>query len=329
LEFGARRAHEATAAVEGARGAVIAGCIGSSNTLAGYYYDLPVLGTMAHSTVQLYDNEYEAFLNYAKHQPHNCTFLVDTYDTLKSGVPNAIRVAKDYLIPKGYRLNAIRLDSGDLAYLAKKARIMLDENGLEDTKIMASNSLDEYLIDDLLNQGAPIDLFGVGENLITAASKPVLGGVYKVVAYEKDGAVVGTIKISDNVEKVTTPGYKKIYRFYDLKTDKAIADLVALADEEISLDSYELFDPTAPWKRKVVSDYRIRALQVEIVVKGELVYNMPSTEEVRKYHKQEMESMWDEVKRLRNPHNYYVDLSQKLFDLKNDLIAYHRKLIEK
>ena len=279
---------------------------------------------MAHSYIQLYDDEYEAFLSYAKQQPDNCTFLVDTYDSLKSGVPNAIRVAKEYLMPSGYQLKAIRLDSGDLAYLAKNARKMLDEADLHDVKIMVSNSLNEFLIEDLLNQGAPIDLFGVGENLITSASAPVLGGVYKVVAYEKGGEIIPTIKISDNVEKVTTPGYKKVYRFYD-EDNKAIADLITLADEAVGLDGYELFDPVSPWKRKYITNYRLRLLQEEIFVAGSLVYNLPSTKEVISYHQEEMATLWEEVKRLRNPHNYYVDLSQKLFDLKNDLIAYHRK----
>ncbi len=323
LEFGARRAQGAVAALEGARAAIIAGCIASSNTLAGFKYDIPVAGTMAHSYIQLYDDEYQAFLTFAKHQPHNCTFLVDTYDSLKSGVPNAIRVAKEYLEPKGYKLKAIRLDSGDLAYLAKNARKLLDAAGLSDVKIMVSNSLNEFLIEDLLNQGAPIDLFGVGENLITAASNPVLGGIYKVVAYEKDGKIVPTIKISDNVEKVTTPGYKKVYRFYD-RENKAIADLIALADEVIPLEGYELFDPVSPWKRKYIKNYTVKALHQEIFVQGQLVYEAPSTLEVASYHKAELATLWDEVKRLRNPHNYYVDLSQQLFDMKNDLIAYHR-----
>ena len=320
LEMGARRAHGCDAATVGARAAYIGGASGSSNTLAGYHYCIPVSGTMAHSYIQLHDSEYEAFKSYAEVSPNNCTLLVDTYDTLHSGIPNAIRVAHEVLIPQGYRLNSIRLDSGDLAYLSKKARKMLDEAGLEDCQIVVSNSLDEFLIDDLIMQDAKIDIFGVGENLITSKSNPVLGGVYKVVAHEKNGIIVPKIKISGNIEKLTNPGFKKIVRFYDKEDGKAIADILALRDEVIDPSEYLLFDPQAPWKQKRITNYIIRELQVPIFTAGKLVYTRPSTEEVRTYCHQQINTLWDEVKRLRYPHRYYVDYSQSFFDLKKRLI---------
>ncbi len=320
IDMGARRAHSGEAATVGARGAYIAGAIGTSNVLAGFNYGIPISGTMAHSYIQLHDSEYEAFKAYATVCPNNCTLLVDTYDTLLSGVPNAIKVAKEVLIPNGHKLNGIRIDSGDLAYLSKKARKMLDEAGLEDCKIVVSNSLDESLIDDLIIQDAKIDIFGVGENLITAKSNPVLGGVYKVVAHEKNGVVIPKIKISGNVEKLTNPGFKKIIRFYNKDDGKAIADILALRDEVIPTDEYVLFDPQAPWKQKKITDYTIRELQVQIFKAGKLIYNVPTTEEVRQYCQEEMGRLWDEVKRLRYPHRYYVDYSQSFYDLKNRLI---------
>lgn len=326
LEFGARRAQGFDAALEGARDAVIAGAVGTSNTLAGIRYDVPISGTIAHSYIQLHDSEYEAFLNYVKVNPNNSVLLVDTYDTLRSGVPNAIRVAKDYLIPNGLRLKAIRLDSGDLAYLSKKARILLDEAGLTDTKIVASNSLDENIIDDLILQDAKIDIFGVGENLITAKSNPVLGGVYKVVAYEKDEEIIPVIKLSDNATKITNPGLKRLVRFYDKDSHKAIADLICLADEVIPQDQYTLFDPDFPWKTKTISNYTMRTLQVPIFVNGELVYQPKSTLQTKQYCQEQMDTLWDEVKRLRNPHTYYVDLSEKLWNLKRDLINKNKKV---
>ena len=325
LEFGARRAQGYDAAVEGARCAIIGGCFGTSNTLTGFQYDVPVTGTIAHSYIQIFENEYDAFLSYAKVQPNNCILLVDTYNTLKSGVPNAIKVAQDYLIPNGYRLKGIRLDSGDLAYLSKRARIMLDDAGLFDCKISASNSLNEDVIDDLLTQGAQIDAFGVGENLITSASSPVIGGVYKIVAAEDGhGEINPLIKLSENVEKVTNPGYKRLYRFYDKDTNKAIADYIALYNEVIPEDKLEIFDPIAPWKRKTIHNYRIRELHVPIFKQGELVYKEPTIEETIQYTQSELDSLWDEVKRLKFPHQYYVDLSQQLFDLKNKLIEENR-----
>lgn len=326
MEFGARRAQGIDASLEGARGAVIAGCVGTSNSLAGQAYSVPVSGTIAHSYIQLHETEYDAFLNYCKVNPTNTVLLVDTYDTLKSGVVNAIKVANEYLIPNGFKLNAIRLDSGDLAYLSKKARAMLDEAGLTSTKIIASNSLDEYIIDDLILQDAKIDIFGVGENLVTSKSNPVLGGVYKVVAYEKGEDIIPVIKISDNITKITNPGLKSLIRFYDNETHKAIADLICLADEVIPLDTYTLFDPDYPWKKKTITNYTFKHLQVPVFVNGQLVYNRKTTLDTKAYCKTQMDTLWDEVKRLRNPHNYYVDLSQKLWDLKNDLISKNKKV---
>lgn len=327
LEFGARRAQGFDAAIQGARGAVIAGCIGTSNTLAGAIYDLTVSGTMAHSFIQLYPDEYSAFLAYAKVQPSNCIFLIDTYDSLNSGIVNAVRVAKEFLIPNGYTLKGVRLDSGDLAYLAKKIRVILNDNGLIDTKIVVSNSLDEYLIEGLLNQNAPIDIFGVGENLITSASAPVLGGVYKVVASEVDGVIEPKIKLSDNNQKITNPGYKKVYRFYDLDNGKALADVVALANEVIDPISYELFDPNSPWKKKTISNYQVLELQQMIFSKGNLVYQVPTTSQVIAYHRLQLNSFWEEVLRLRNPHKYYVDLSLDLYNLKQILMEKYHQIV--
>jgi len=325
MEFGARRAQGMDASLEGARAAVIAGCVGTSCTLAGMKFGIPISGTIAHSYIQLHESEYAAFLSYSQIQPQNAILLVDTYDTLKSGVPNAIKVAHDFLIPNGYRLKGIRLDSGDLAYLSKRARKMLDDAGLTDCKILASNSLDEEIIDDLILQDAKIDSFGVGENLITSKSSPVLGGVYKVVAYEKDGDIVPKIKISENIEKITNPGFKKLIRFYDKDTHKALGDLVCMADEVIPYDSYTLFDPVTPWKKKVITNYTYKQLQVPVFVNGNLVYATRDTLQTRDFCKEQMETMWDEVKRLRNPHRYYVDLSLTLWNLKNRLIEENRK----
>jgi nicotinate phosphoribosyltransferase len=325
MEFGARRAQGMDASLEGARAAVIAGCVGTSCTLAGMKFGIPISGTIAHSYIQLHESEYAAFLSYSQIQPQNAILLVDTYDTLKSGVPNAIKVAQDFLIPNGYRLKGIRLDSGDLAYLSKRARKMLDDAGLTDCKILASNSLDEEIIDDLILQDAKIDSFGVGENLITSKSSPVLGGVYKVVAYETDGEIVPKIKISENIEKITNPGFKKLIRFYDKDTHKALGDLVCMADEVIPYDGYTLFDPVTPWKKKVITNYTYKQLQVPVFVNGNLVYTTRDTLQTRDFCKEQMETMWDEVKRLRNPHRYYVDLSLTLWNLKNRLIEENRK----
>ena len=325
LEFGTRRAHGTDASVEGARASYIAGFDATACTEAGFAYGIPVAGTMAHSFVQMYDTEYDAFLDFAEIHPNNCVLLVDTYNTLKSGVPNAIKVAQDYLIPKGHTLKAIRLDSGDLAYLSKQARKMLDEAGLFNTEIVVSNSLDEHTITDLLLQEAPIDTFGVGERLITSRSHPVMGGVYKVVALLDDhGHVEPTIKLSDTIEKITNPGFKRIYRFFDKETNKAMADLIALHDEVVDTEEYEIFSPTEPWKRKTLTNYYVEELQVPIFTNGKLVYDKPSLDDIRIYHQEQMDRLWSEVKRLSKPHKYFVDLSQELYDLKNQLVEEKR-----
>lgn len=264
MEFGARRAHGINAAVEGARAAIIGGAVGTSCTLSAKEFNVPASGTMAHSWIQSFDSEYEAFKAYAELYPDDCTFLIDTYNTIESGLPNAIKVFNEVLKPKGYRPKAVRLDSGDLAYLSKKVRKILDEAGYEDCKICATNSLDEYLIKSLIEQDAKIDLFGVGENLITAKSEPVFGGVYKLVALEKEKKIVPKIKVSENTAKVTNPSFKKVYRFYDNETKKAIADVITLADEIIDEREYMIFDPQNPWKKKVLKDYSIRLLQEKI-----------------------------------------------------------------
>ena len=279
---------------------------------------------MAHSLVTQFDTEYEAFIAYAREFPHNTVLLVDTYDTLRSGVPNAIRVAKEYLEPLGQRLKGIRLDSGDLAYLAKQARKMLDEAGLQDCKIVASNSLDEYTIQSLLAQGAPIDSFGVGENLITSKRTPVFGGVYKLAAIKKGRLIIPTIKVSEDNTKTTTPGFKKVYRFYDKDTRFALGDLVALADEVIPTDQYRLVDHNHPWKYKDLSNYILKELQVPIFQKGELVYNVPSLEESRASCTKGFKTLYPEITRLDNPHIYYVDLSIKLANMRNRMIFEQR-----
>lgn len=326
MEFGARRAQGESGAILGARAAYIAGVVGSANTLTDIRYKVPALGTMAHSWIQMFDTEYEAFKAYCEVYPNNVTLLVDTYNVLKSGVPNAIKVIKEVLWPKGIKKCAIRLDSGDMTYLSKKARIMLDEAGLTDCKIVASNSLDEYIITELLNEGAKIDTFGVGERLITAKSDPVFGGVYKLTAVEKDGKIIPKIKISENSTKIINPGHKKIVRFYDNVSGKALADLLCLAHEEIDTSKdYTIFDPVETWKTKTIYDYHIKELQIPIYKEGKLVYDRPNIEEIRAYCKKEVDSFWDEVKRLVNPHKYYVDLSQELWDLKDSLLKEYSK----
>lgn len=324
-EFGSRRAQGYSGANEGARAAYIGGCIGTANTLAEKTYGVPALGTMAHSWVQMFPSEIDAFRAYARTYPHASTFLVDTYDVLKEGIPNAIKVFNEEVLPRGYRPIAIRIDSGDIAYLSKKARQMLDEAGFEDVKIMASNSLDEFTIENLFMQGAKIDLFGVGERLITSKSSPVFGGVYKLTAVEEEGEIISKIKISENVSKITNPGFKKVYRFYDKKSKKALADLVTLYDEELSDDSIEIFHPVYTWKRKIIENFEKEELLVRIYDKGKLVYKLPSLEEIRKRAKDQLESLWEEMKRLENPQEYIVDLSENLWKLKNDLLAKHGK----
>lgn len=325
MEFGARRAHGFDAGVLGARASFIAGFDSTSNTQAGQLYDIPVTGTIAHSFIQLFEDEYTAFLEYCKINPTNSVLLVDTYDTLRSGVPNAIKVAKEYLIPNGYSLKAIRLDSGDLAYLSKKARKMLDEAGLTSTKIIASNSLDETLIQELLNQNAAIDGFGIGESLITSKADPVISGVYKLVAYQQNEHMVAKIKISDNIEKITNPGCKKVVRFYDKETNKALADCLFLNDEIVPTDSFLLFDPNATWKQKKISNYTIREMLVPIFTHGKCVYKIPTLQQTREYCASEIESLYDEMKRLSFPHKYYVDLSLNLYNLRKQLIDSHQQ----
>ena len=322
MEFGSRRAQGSTAAIDGARAAYLAGCCGTACTISDELYGTPALGTMAHAWVQMFDTEYDAFATYCKLYPGNATLLVDTYDTLKSGIPNAIRAFNDVLKPMGVTKRGIRLDSGDLAYLTRKARQMLDEAGWESCKITVSNSLDEYLIRDLWLQDAKIDAFGVGERMITAKSEPVFGGVYKLVAVEDDdGEIIPKIKISENVGKITTPHFKKLYRFYGRDTGKAIADYLCVYDETVDdSGNLEIFDPEATWKRKEVYHFEARELLVQIYKNGKLVYKRPSMEELRAYCASQVDTLWDEVKRFDNPHRYYVDLSQKLYDIKQSLL---------
>ncbi len=321
MEFGSRRAQGAEAAILGARAAYIGGCIGTACAATDVLYKVPALGTMAHSWVQMFDSEYDAFLAYAKNYPDNCTLLIDTYNVLKSGLPNAIKVFKDYLVPNGYRPKGVRIDSGDITYLSKKCRKILDEAGFHDCGIVASNSLDEYIIRDTLLQGAQIDSFGVGERLITSKSSPVFGGVYKLAAVEdKDGKIIPKIKISENVTKITTPGFKQVYRLYSSETSKAIADVITLNDEVIDSDSYELFDPEHTWKRKTVTNFYSRPLLKQIFKNGKQVYKVPELSVLREYCSMEVNGLWDEVKRFENPHTYYVDMSQKLWDLKYNLL---------
>ena len=327
LEFGSRRAQGADAAILGARAAYIGGCNGTACTISDQLFGVYAGGTMAHAWVQMFDTELDAFKAYCKMYPNNATLLVDTYDTLNSGVPNAIRAFNEVLKPMGITKCGIRLDSGDMAYLSRKARKMLDDAGWTDCKISVSNSLDEYLIADLLHQGAQIDMFGVGERLITARSEPVFGGVYKLCAVEQDdGSVLPKIKISENVGKITTPHFKKFYRFYGNDTGKAIADYLCVYDETVD-DSgeMEIFDPEATWKTKTVYDFTAKEMQVPIFKDGELVYKFPTLDEVRTYCLQQVDTLWDEVKRFDNPHTYYVDLSQKLWDIKYSLLKNRKK----
>ncbi len=322
LEFGSRRAQGADGAIVGARAAYIGGVHGTACAVSDQLYGVPAAGTMAHSWVQMFDTQYEAFKTYCEIYPTNAVLLVDTYNTLKSGVPDAIRAFNEVLKPRGITKCGIRLDSGDIAYLTKEARKMLDEAGWQSCTISASNALDENLITDLLLQGARIDCFGVGERLITARSEPVFGCVYKLAAVEDgDGTIRPKIKISENVAKITTPHFKKLYRFYGSDTGKAIADYMTVHDETVD-DSRPLtiFDPDATWKKKEVYDFTARELQVPVFRKGELVYKLPSLPEIRAYCLKEVDTLWEEVKRFDNPHKYYVDLSQRLWDVKHGLL---------
>ena len=326
MEFGARRAQGESGALVGARAAYIGGCAGTATTLSDQIYGVPALGTMAHSWVQMFDSQYDAFRAYCETYPQNAVLLVDTYNTLKSGVPDAIRAFNDVLKPLGIKKCGIRLDSGDITYLSKEARKMLDEAGWTECGITVSNSLDEYLIQDLLLQGAQINAFGVGERLITASSEPVFGGVYKLVAVEdQEGKIVPKIKISENVAKITTPHYKKLYRFFGNDTGKAIADYLTVHDETVDdSDSLVIFDPEATWKKKPVYNFTAKELQVPVFLGGECVYESPSLEEIRSYCAAQVDTLWDEVKRFDYPHKYYVDLSKKLWDVKYTLLEHNQ-----
>lgn len=321
MEFGSRRAHGTNSAVLGARAAYIAGCVGTACTLSDEKYGIPALGTMAHSWVQMFPSEYEAFKAYALAYPDNCTLLIDTYNVLKSGLPNAIRVFNEFLVPNGYRPKGVRIDSGDITYLSQKMRKILDDAGYPDCGIVVSNSLDEYIISDTLAQGAQIDSFGVGERLITAKSSPVFGGVYKLVGVEENGEVVPKIKISENPEKITIPDFKQIYRLYDNESGKAIADVLTLHGESLDgLESYELFDPVHTWKRKTVTNFTARKLLVKVFDGGKCIYNSPKLTDIREYCAAQLGTIWDEVKRFENPHTYYVDLSTKLWTVRKELL---------
>ena len=326
-EFGSRRAQGADAAILGARAAYIGGCNGTACTIADQVYEVPATGTMAHSWVQMFPDEYTAFKTYCEAYPTNATLLVDTYDVLGSGIPNAIRAFKEVLLPLGITKCGIRLDSGDITYLSKKARKMLDEAGLTECKIVVSNSLDEYIISDLMRQGAKVDAFGVGERMITSKSNPVFGGVYKLCAIEdKDGKIIPKIKISENAAKVTTPHFKKVYRLYSNEDKKAEADLLCVYDETVDdTKPLEIFDPVHTWKRKTLTDFTARELLVPVFKNGNQVYELPSIHEIKEHCKREIEFVWDEVLRFENPHNYYVDLSQKLWDIKNEMLHKMRK----
>ena len=319
MEFGARRAHNFDSANYGARAAYIGGVAGTATTYAGQKFGMPVLGTMAHSFVQSFDSEYEAFLAYAKTYPESCTVLLDTYNTLKSGLPNAIRVAKEYLEPNGYRMQGVRIDSGDMAYLSKKIRKALDEAGMEDCNIVVSNSLDEYLIQSLIQQGAKINSMGVGENLVCSKSTPVFGGVYKMSSIYENGEMIPKIKVSENIEKVTNPAYKDLYRIYDKESGKALADLMTLHGEVLDPnEDLTIYHQMNSWKNKTIEKgtYTVKNLLEPIFVNGELVYDVPNLKDVRAYSEQEFTTIWDEIQRFEYPQTYYVDLSKKLLDLK-------------
>lgn len=317
VEFGSRRAQGASAAINGAKAAYIGGCTGTACSIVDRDYKIPALGTMAHSWVQSFDSEYDAFKSYAQIYPENCTLLIDTYNVLKSGLPNAIKVFKEEKPKK----MCVRIDSGDISYLTKNVRKILDDEGLKDCKIMVSNSLDEYLIRDVLLEGASIDSFGVGERLITAKAQPVFGGVYKLVAIEKQGTIIPKIKVSENVEKITNPGFKNLYRLYDKDTKRAVADVITLDNEEIrEVDNYEIFDPQNIWKRKTVSNFIAKNLRVKLFDKGKLVYEKPSLDDIKSHVESQVAALWDEMLRFENPQTYYVDLSRDLWQLKKDMI---------
>ncbi len=323
IEFGSRRAQGFDGAIYGSRASYIGGCVGSACTISDRVFGVPAIGTMAHSWVQIFDTEYDAFKAYATEYPDSCVLLVDTYNVLKSGIPNAIKVFNEVIVPKGLRPAGIRIDSGDITYLSKKARKMLDDAGFSDCKITASNSLDEFIIRDMINQGAKVDTFGVGERMITSSSEPVFGGVYKLVATENTkGEMIPKIKISENVTKITTPCFKELWRLYNKETGKAIADVITLFDEVIDdTKPYEIFDPEHTWKRKTVDNFKAVKLRKQIFSKGKRIHEKREINEIRDYCKQQVDTLWDEVLRLENPHSYYVDLSQKLWNEKNRLLS--------
>jgi len=317
MEFGTRRAHGASSAIFGARASYIGGCAGTACTIADRDYSVAALGTMAHSWIQTFDTEYDAFKAYATIYPDNAVLLIDTYNVLKSGLPNAIKVFKELKPAK----MGVRIDSGDIAYLTKKTRKILDEAGLQDCSIVISNSLDEYLIRDVILEGAQIDSFGVGERLITSKSEPVFGGVYKLSAIERNGELVPKMKISENVEKITNPGFKNVFRLYGKDNGKALGDVITLQGEQIpEVDGYEIFDPNAVWKRKRLHDFYAKELRVKIFDKGKCVYKSPSLQEIKQYCKDQVDTLWEETLRFENPQTYYVDLSKKLWDIKHELI---------
>lgn len=321
MEFGSRRAQGYDGAIYGARAAYIGGCAGTACTISDRDFGVKALGTMAHSWVQLFPTELDSFRAYAKVYPDTCTLLVDTYSVLKSGIPNAITVFKE-LESEGHRGVGVRIDSGDIAYLSKRARRMLDDAGLDYINIVASNSLDEYIIRDLIVQGARIDSFGVGERLVTSKSEPVFGGVYKLAAVEEDGMLIPKIKISENAVKITNPSFKDVWRLYDNASGKAVADVITLADEIIDdSNPYTIFDPEQTYKKTTLTDFTAKRLRVKIFENGRCIYKSPSIEEIKAFCKEQVSLLWDEVKRFENPHEYYVDLSEPLWTLKNDLLS--------
>ncbi|MDP4143066.1 MAG: nicotinate phosphoribosyltransferase [Bacillota bacterium] len=329
LEFGSRRAQGYDGAIYGARAAIIGGCSATACTIAEEMFGIPAIGTMAHSWVQLFDSEYDAFKAWCLSYPDNCLLLIDTYNVLKSGLPNAIKVFDEVLKPMGYRPKGIRIDSGDITYLTKKCRKILDEAGYSDVKITISNSLDEHIISDVIAQGAQINSFGVGERLITAKSEPVFGGVYKLSAVESDNTIVPKIKISENEEKITNPGFKKIFRIFDNTSHMAIADLITLFHEHIDeTGTLEIFDPVHTWKKKKIKDFYAKELTVKIFDNGTAIYESPDVSKIREYAKEQTQKIWPEVLRLENPHHYYVDLSTKLWELKQSLLHKYSEIYE-
>lgn len=328
-EYGTRRAQGTSQAVYGARAAYIGGCSMTSGLVPEMEFGIPCVSTMIHSWVQMFDSEYEAFCEYAKRYPDECSVVVDTYDTIRSGIPNAIKAFDNVLLPMGKRPKSVRIDSGDITYLSKRARKMLDEAGYPDCDIMASNSLDEYLIGDMVSQGAKVDCFIVGERLITSASSPLFSGVYKLCAVEKDGKVIPKINLSENVSKITIPSSKSVYRLFDMNSGKAIADVLTLDGETVDeTKPYTLFDPDFTWKRKDVESFVVRPLLVKIFENGKCVYDEPSLEEIREYCSEQIDTLWDEVKRFENPHKYYVDLSKELWRVRNQLIEEYKGVVK-